>query len=349
MYSRRRELLALAVVLLLVVGLPVTVLGYQLLVQPRGEQGLKVFDVVAQMPEGGGWQPERISVTQGDRVRLRLHGADVVHSFVLGRTDVDRVVVEPGEVKTVEFVAGEAGEFTFYCDVWCSAYHYRMRGVLEVRQPDGAVPVAPATPTEQRLQEIAHLVDQPHPAEFYPSRQPSAARGAELAEQHGVRLPLPSPPATDTPWEDADMLRSTSPSDVSTALGNALPELTDGERWDLIAYLWSTTTTPERLAQGEALYAQNCAACHALAGTGDGPAWKYLEDEPQSFADATAMAGGTSWIYYAKTARGGMGTGMPYFGTVFTEEELWSVVDYLWTFLWDYDNLELLSPTTSRQ
>lgn len=343
MYSRRRELLALGIILLLVVGLPAAVFGYEYIMRPRAEQGLRVFDLVAQMPEGGGWQPERISVTQGDRVRLRLHGADVIHSFVLGRTDVDRVVVQPGEVKSVEFVADAAGEFTFYCDIWCSPYHYRMRGVLEVRQLDGTLPVVPATPTEQRLQEVAHLVDEPHPAEFYPLARVSAARGERLAEQSGQA------PAAVIWWQDTDRLWSTSPSDVFTALTTSLPDLTDAERWDLIAYLWSTTTTPERLATGQALYTQNCAACHALEGTGDGPAWEFLEDEPQSFADPTVMAGGTSWIYYAKTARGGMGTGMPYFGTAFTEEELWSVVDYLWTFLWQYDNLEPTGPAAMRR
>ena len=45
------------------------------------------------------------------------------------------------------------------------------------------------------------------------------------------------------------------------------------------------------------------------------------------------MAGGSSQVYYAKTRRGEMGTGMPYWGTIFTEEETWSIVDYLWTFL----------------
>jgi hypothetical protein len=159
-----------------------------------------------------------------------------------------------------------------------------------------------------------------------------------VAARHGQAL------AAISKWQDTDRLRSTSPSDVFTALATELPGLTDAERWDTTAYLWSTTTSSERLQTGQKLYNQNCAACHALEGTGDGPAWEYLEDEPQSFADPTVMSGGTSWIYYAKIARGGMGTGMPYFGTIFTEQELWSVVDYLWTFLLQYDNLE---PTSS--
>jgi mono/diheme cytochrome c family protein/plastocyanin len=338
MYSRRRELLALGIVLLLVVGLPTAVFSYQFVLRPRAKQDLKVFDMTAQTPEGGGWQPERITVRQGDRVRLQLHGTDVVHSFVLGRTDVERVVVQPGEVKSVEFAADDAGEFTFYCDIWCSPYHYRMRGVLEVLEPGGSLPVEPATSTEQQLQAVAHLIDEPHPARYYPLARPTASRGEVLAEQYAPAIAA---------WKEqalaiapADRLRSASPSEVFAALGNAAPELSEADRWDLIAYLWSTTTAPDRIAAGRQLYTQNCAACHALEGTGDGPAWEQLQAEPQSFADPVTMAGGTSWIYYAKIARGGMGTGMPYFGTVFTEDEMWSLVDYLWTFLWQYDNLQ---------
>ena len=58
-----------------------------------------------------------------------------------------------------------------------------------------------------------------------------------------------------------------------------------------------------------------------------------MEAQPTDFTDARTMAGGSSQIYYAKIQRGGMGTGMPYWGTIFTEEETWSIVDYLWTFL----------------
>ena len=332
MFDRRRELLALAVVLLIVVGLPAAVLGYQRVYRPWTERDVKVFDLTARAPEGGGWQPEHITVNQGDRVRLRLHGVDVVHGFAIGRLGIAPVVVEPGEVKTVEFVAERAGRFTFYCDIWCSPYHYRMRGDLEVLGPDGTVPIDPPTATEEYLNQIAGQVDQPHPALFYPTSRPSAAAGKRIAGRYDDVL---------APWRDPAQLRTQSPADVFADLSPLTTDLTLEERWDLIAYLWSTATTPERLAAGRRLYEKNCAACHAVTGTGDGPGWQYLDDQPQSFADATTMAGGTSWIYYAKVARGGMGTGMPYFGPLFTEEEMWSVVDYLWTFLFDYGDVQV--------
>lgn len=330
MYDRRRELLALSVVLLIVAGLPAAVFGYQRFYRPWAERGIKVFDLVARIPEGGGWQPEQITVNQGDRVRLRIHSMDVVHGFAIGRLDIEPVVVRPGEVETVEFVAERAGRFTFYCNAWCSPYHYRMRGDLLVLAPDGTVPIDPPTTTEQYLNQIADQVDQPHPATFYPAARPSAAAGALIAQRYGALL---------DPWRDLDRLRAQSPSGVFAQLGAIPPALSPEERWGLVAYLWSTTTRPERLATGRRLYEKNCAACHAPTGTGDGPGWQYLDDQPQSFADATTMAGGSSWIYYAKIARGGMGTGMPYFGPLFTEDQMWSLVDYLWTFLFDYSDV----------
>ena len=326
-FNAAQEIVAAVVVLLILVGMPAAVLGYRYAYRSGGGSA-RVFDVTAQTPEGGGWRPERIVVRQGERVRLRIYGSDVVHGFAIGRMDVPPVRVYPGTVVTVEFVAERAGRFTFYCNVWCSPYHYRMRGTLEVLAPDGTLPVDPPTATERFLNTIADQVDQPHPAQFYPTTKPSAVRGQRIAARYGAAL---------DPWRDVATLRRRSPSDVYAALRPLTEDLRPQERWDLIAYLWSTTTTPQRLAVGKALYERNCAACHGIEGRGDGPAWRYLADEPRSFADARTMAGGTSWIYYAKTVRGGMGTGMPYFGPLFTEEQMWSVIDYLWTFLFAYE------------
>lgn len=44
--------------------------------------------------------------------------------------------------------------------------------------------------------------------------------------------------------------------------------LSDQERWDVAAYALSLSTSPEVLAQGEALYGEECAACHGGNGTG---------------------------------------------------------------------------------
>lgn len=47
--------------------------------------------------------------------------------------------------------------------------------------------------------------------------------------------------------------------------------LNDTQIWDLTAYVWSLSTTPENIASGETIYIQQCAACHGNSGAGDGP------------------------------------------------------------------------------
>ena len=314
----KQELLARCAVLLIIVGFPVSVFAYQYVYLPATHGEAKVIDLVARAPEAGGWLPEVITVNKGDTVRLRITGHDVVHGFAIGRLGIDVGPIIPGDVTTVEFVADEVGRFTYYCNVWCSPYHYRMRGTLEVVDP--AAPDAPLAAEEGPS--FAGLdIDSPHEAEFYPASPPSAARGRALADQ--IELP------------DLDDLRGQSPSAVFQTIrqGEAAASLSDEEVWDLVAYLWLGATTPERLSQGEALYAKNCVGCHGEAGGGDGPGSRYLEEPPTDFTNARTMAGGSSQIYYAKIRRGGMGTGMPYWGTIFTEEETWSIVDYLWIFL----------------
>ena len=314
----KQELLARCAVLLIIVGLPASVFAYQHVYLPTTRRQARVIDLIARAPEMGGWSPEIITVNKGDTLRLRITGHDVVHGFAIGKLGIDVGPIIPGEVATVEFVADQVGRFTYYCNVWCSPFHYRMRGTLEVVDP--AAPDAPVV-TEEKPSFVGLDMDSPHEAAFYPASPPSAARGRAVADQ--IEL---------SPLGD---VRKQSPGAVFQAIreSEAAASLSDEEVWDLVAYLWLSTTTPERLAMGEALYAKNCAACHGERGGGDGPGGRYLEKRPTDFTNARAMAGGSSEIYYAKTRRGGMGTGMPYWGTIFTEEETWSIVDYLWSFL----------------
>ncbi|MFB0536414.1 MAG: c-type cytochrome [Anaerolineae bacterium] len=330
----KQELLALCALLIILIGFPTGVFAYQYVYLPTTHSEVKVIDLVARAPEAGGWDPEYITVNKGDTIRLRIIGHDVVHGFAIGKLGIDVGPIVPGEITAVEFVADKVGRFTYYCNVWCDPYHYRMRGTLEV--------VAPAAPDTLLMTEEGPVlskaegadfseldIDSPHEAEFYPTNPPSAVRGRALVDQ--IELSAPGDGSTEL----AEVLRSQSPSAVFKAIrqGDSADSLSDEEVWDLVAYLWFTATTPEQLATGETLYAKNCAACHGETGGGDGPGGRYMEERPTDFTDARTMTGGSSQIYYAKIRRGGMGTGMPYWGTIFTEEETWSIVDYLWTFL----------------
>ncbi len=365
----KQELLALCALLIILIGFPTGIFAYQYVYLPATYGGVEVIDLVARAPKAGGWDPEYITVNKGDTVRLRIIGHDVVHGFAIGKLGIDVGPIVPGEIATVEFVADKAGRFTYYCNVWCDPYHYRMRGTLEVLDP-AALDTPLVAEEEPVLSEaegpgsVRLDIDSPHEAEFYPTNPPSAVRGRALAD----RIELPA--LGDGSTELAEVLRRQSPSAVFQAIRKekAVASLSDEEVWDVVAYLWSTATTPERLVTGETLYARNCAACHGETGGGDGPGSRYLEEQPPDFTeagamhdetgpkegagghhlekrptdftDAKTMAGGSSAIYYAKIRRGGMGTGMPHWGSIFTEEETWSIVDYLWTFLFKEAKME---------
>ena len=60
-------------------------------------------------------------------------------------------------------------------------------------------------------------------------------------------------------------------------------------------------------------------------------------DKPAvDFTDLTAQAGASDLLYYGKLVRGGMGTSMPYWGTIYTEDELWAVIAHLRSLAFQY-------------
>jgi hypothetical protein len=54
------------------------------------------------------------------------------------------------------------------------------------------------------------------------------------------------------------------------------------------------------------------------------------EQRVTSFAPTPSTMGATTEIYHAKIRRGGMGTSMPGFGTIFDHTESWRLARYLW-------------------
>ena len=81
------------------------------------------------------FEPGRIQVMEGDTVVLHITNAeqqrDEIHGF--GMVSFDKnVVIDPGETKTLKFVARKSGVYPYYCTNFCSALHQEMQGYLEV-------------------------------------------------------------------------------------------------------------------------------------------------------------------------------------------------------------------------
>jgi len=57
---------------------------------------------------------------------------------------------------------------------------------------------------------------------------------------------------------------------------------------------------------------------------------------PANFADPARLLSASPALLQGKILRGGMGTGMPSWGSIFTEEQVWDLVAYLYSFQFDY-------------
>lgn len=87
--------------------------------------------------------------------------------------------------------------------------------------------------------------------------------------------------------------------------------------------------TQESIADGQVLYQQNCAACHGAAGKGDGPLARGLSPRPADLSQHVAYhPEGQLFLW---VANGVPGTAMQAWGSQFTPEEIWDIVNYLVT------------------
>jgi mono/diheme cytochrome c family protein/plastocyanin len=328
---QRRDLFALLVVLVGLLGLPAILFGYQAARQRPTATGIKIIDVVARAPEQGGFSPDRLTLRAGEAVRLRISSPDVLHGLTIPGLGVNVEEILPGKVVEVDVTPKTPGRYAFACTHWCSVDHWRMRGVIEVT---GDSPNAVATPKAPLFQQLGIDVDaMPPTPTALPATRPSASTGAKLSAKLPNSVVDPASRRTVSPAAAFQTLRDDPVNDA----------LSDNEVWNLVAWAWLKDVKRESLARAETLYVRDCAACHGLDGRGKGPAGVDLPGMakmdpamprgPADFTDAGMMLAASDVLLQGKLLRGGMGTGMPEFGSLYSDEELWAIVAYLRTFL----------------
>jgi mono/diheme cytochrome c family protein len=297
----------------------------------------------AKVAENGGWNPDVIKANIDEPLHLKLTSDDVVHGFAVGQMDMQSVDVLPGKVTDITLTFNKPGIYTFFCTRWCGLNHWRMRGTIEVS--GSSLDPQPANPALSKVEGVPLYVtlnldiDTPHDALSIPSSQPSAISGQRLS----TNLPIDRSKdyyRTHSPYQAYDQLNSTS--------------LTESQRWDVVAHIWRSNATKESLANGQRLYVQNCAACHGEKGAGNGVFADKLavagetskqnmagdanmiRQAPANFTDPVRMLGASPALLQGKILRGGMGTGMPMWGSIFTEQQIWDLVAYLYSFQFEY-------------
>jgi heme/copper-type cytochrome/quinol oxidase subunit 2 len=77
------------------------------------------------------YSPSELKVNPGDTVTIQLISTDVVHGLYVDGYDIS-IEADPGQTKTLTFVADKSGSFRFRCSVTCGAMHPFMIGKLTV-------------------------------------------------------------------------------------------------------------------------------------------------------------------------------------------------------------------------
>jgi cytochrome c oxidase subunit 2 len=78
------------------------------------------------------FEPARVEVTEGERIRLVVSSADGVHGVEIKKFRVNKKVPRGGEKVTIDFVASTPGEYPILCSEYCGNGHEEMKGSLVV-------------------------------------------------------------------------------------------------------------------------------------------------------------------------------------------------------------------------
>ena len=192
----------------------------------------------------------------------------------------------------------------------------------------------------------------PETGALFPPEMPSAVRGqavfvANCATCHG-QTGDGSGLEGAADFTDVEFMRQAKPAELFESIrdgveGTAMPtwegELGEMEIWDVLYYERTFATSPEEVAQGRSLFAENCVTCHGEAGDGSG-----LEGAA-NFTDQAFMANENQTEFFEKITEGVEGSAMPAWGDTFSEDEIWSLVNYVWTFAYEYPEERVAEPT----
>ncbi|MFN2223751.1 MAG: cytochrome c, partial [Candidatus Promineifilaceae bacterium] len=118
--------------------------------------------------------------------------------------------------------------------------------------------------------------------------------------------------------------------------------LSEEDRWNVIATIYSLGTPVESVDGGQAVYQANCQACHGEQGLGDGP---DAVADPGDLTSLTYWSGVSNQAVFDLLSGDQIAAHAPLADAGLGDDALWSVVDYIRTFSYEYtDALALFRP-----
>jgi cytochrome c oxidase subunit 2 len=81
------------------------------------------------------FEPSEITVSKGQRVRLKVTSEDVEHGFAIDEFGISESL-QVGQSRIIEFTPDREGRFRFYCSVYCGDGHDQMFGYINVTSAD---------------------------------------------------------------------------------------------------------------------------------------------------------------------------------------------------------------------
>ena len=106
------------------------------------------------------------------------------------------------------------------------------------------------------------------------------------------------------------------------------PSLSDSQRWDVVAYALSLSTSENNIQEGKNIYQKFCTDCHGVDAKGNGPQSGNLPKPATNLTDLAFSASKSSLDLYSSVVMG-VQPSMPAFGEKLNEEQRWALIEYL--------------------
>ncbi len=127
----------------------------------------------------------------------------------------------------------------------------------------------------------------------------------------------------------------------------AFPNLTDRQRWDVVAYAMSLSSSDLQMDQGKVLYDSECSSCHGISGNGEGPEATTLTTHPADFTNLAFMVQRSSSSLNQAIANG-ITPDMPAYASSLDENQRQALISYIRSFTFaPAQSIANASPTTT--